>query len=137
MCYPAIAACGMRPEDSANTVGVMHPNNLILFTAPGHKSHVQLLPLGYLEWTNCIKTSGECLIRIPKQQKYLGIFVLPRESVSRKDLFSHVFLSPLWHLYPIPCYGLHLRALRSHSFETSHSVGLRWTSDRPDVEIST
>jgi hypothetical protein len=67
MFCPAIAAWWMRPEDSANKIVVMRPNNLMLVTAPGRKLYVQLLPLGYLEWTNFINTSGECLIPIPKQ----------------------------------------------------------------------
>ena len=57
----------MRPEDSEYKIGVMRPNNLMLVTAAGHKLYAQLLPLGYLEWTNFINTSGEYLIPIPKQ----------------------------------------------------------------------
>jgi hypothetical protein len=54
-------------EVSAYKMGIMRPNNLILFTTPGHKLYVQLVPLGYLEWTNFINTLVERLIPNPKQ----------------------------------------------------------------------
>jgi len=57
----------MWPKDHAYKIGVMLPNNLVLVTASDHKLHVHLLPLGYLEWTNFINTSGEYLIPIPKR----------------------------------------------------------------------
>ena len=57
----------MRCEVSAYKMGIMRPNNLILVTAPGHKLYVQLVPLGYLVWTNFINTLAERLIPIPKQ----------------------------------------------------------------------
>jgi len=57
----------MRCEVSAYKMGIMRPNNLILVTAPGHKLYVQLVPLGYLVWTNLINTLVERLIPIPKQ----------------------------------------------------------------------
>jgi hypothetical protein len=42
-----------------------------------------------------------------------------------------------WRFDPILGHGIPLRALRLHTLDTSHSVGLLWTSDQPDAEIST
>jgi hypothetical protein len=42
-----------------------------------------------------------------------------------------------WRFDPILGHGVPLRALRLHTLDTPHSVGLLWTSDQPDTEIST
>ena len=48
----------------------------------------------------------------------------------------HDFLF-LWCFEPIQAYGVPLRVLRSHSLDTSHSVGFLWTSDQPPAETCT
>jgi len=42
----------------------------------------------------------------------------------------------LWGFGPIPDHSLPLRGLQSRWLDTPHLLGLLWTSDQPDAEIS-